>query len=101
MINEGSFTQNSNLYLEGKSVYAKEYQKGEVELRVKKASKSDEKSEHGEQKWVYTLETPEGEQLPDGYAEANLSEEKYEQGYVQVPHSEVLSLIKRLDRDGT
>ena len=93
-----------NIYVEREKVYVKNFREGKVPLYVKMASKSEEQSETGPQKWVYTLAkdlTPKAEVLDEIFAEEDLSNEPLEQGYVQVLPSEVLDLKERLDRDGT
>ena len=52
------------------------------------ALKTNEHSENVRHKWVYTLakgDTEADEELPDTYAEANLSDERFRQGVFQVP----------------
>ena len=74
-----------NTYVEGGSVFAKEYQNGEVELCIKTASKTNEHSENVGHEWVYTLakgDAEADEELPDTYAEANLSDERFRQSFV-------------------
>ena len=77
-----------NIYAERCSVPAKEYQNGEVELFVKKASKTNEHPENEVREWVYTLakgDAEANEELPETYAEANLSDERLPQGFFQLP----------------
>ena len=87
-LTQGSSLETMNIYAKGRSVSAKEYQNGEVELRVETASRTNEQSETGAQKWVYTLakgDAEADEKLSDTCAEANLSDEPYDSSMAGTP----------------